>query len=119
MTQANFVAAVRKETGWETELGWVESLADEGETGIDQSENQPNHQAGELMICQEDIEIKADEAGEFLVRGRQFLGREYQYSLLMPSQQVLSVRSPVSQRLSVGTQVQVKVKSGRAKFFQL
>ena len=123
VTQANFVAAVRKETGWETALGWVESLADEREAGIDQSENQSGNrsgnQAGELMICQEDIEMKADEGGEFLVRGRQFLGREYQYSLLMPSQQVLNVRSPVSQRLSVGTQVQVKVKSGRAKFFQL
>ncbi len=117
VTQANFVAAVRKETGWKTELGWVESLADEGETGLEQPENQLTYQSGELMICQEDIEMKADDAGELLVRGRQFLGREYQYSLLMPSQQVLSVRSPVSQRLSAGTQVQVKVKPGRAKFF--
>ncbi len=116
VTQANFVAAVRKERGWETALGWVESLADEGEPGLD---DLLKNQSGDLMICQEDLEMKADESGEFLVRGRQFLGREYQYSLLMPSQQVLSVRSSVSQRLSVGTRVHVKIKPGRAKFFQL
>ncbi len=112
VTQANFVAAVRKERGWETALGWVESLADAGD-----SDDLLKSQSGELMICQEDIEMKVDEAGEFLVRGRQFLGREYQYSLLMPSQQILRVRSPVSQRLSVGTRVQVKIKLGREKFF--
>ncbi len=121
VTQANFVAAVRQETGWETELGWVESLADDAGIGLDALGNlldsQLEYSSGELMICQEDIEIKKDERGDFWVRGRQFLGREYQYSLLMPSQQVLWVRSPVSQQLAVGTRVQVKIKPGRAKFF--
>ncbi len=105
VTQANFVAAVRRGDGWETALGRVKLLA--GEVA----------DRGDLMIAQEDLEIVADEKGELLVQGRQFLGREYQYSLLMGSGEVLQVRTAASQRLSVGTRVRVIVDCVSVRFF--
>ncbi|NJM98162.1 MAG: ABC transporter ATP-binding protein [Phormidesmis sp. RL_2_1] len=106
VTQANFVAAVWQVQGWETEIGSVGPL-----------ENAAGAQRGELMICQEDIQMMPDENGTLLVQGRQFLGREYQYSLLLPSQQVLQVRTAATQQLAVGERVRVKIQPERVKFF--
>ncbi|MGC1308523.1 MAG: ABC transporter ATP-binding protein [Phormidesmis sp.] len=105
VTQANFLPAERSGDCWKTELGMLKRLPS---TAGD---------AGDLMICQEDFEVMADENGRLLVQGRQFLGREYQYSLLMPSARVLQVRTGASQRLAVGDRVSVKVDYKRARFF--
>ncbi|MEL7352065.1 MAG: ABC transporter ATP-binding protein [Cyanobacteria bacterium P01_A01_bin.116] len=110
VTQANFVPAARQGQLWITELGPLdrEPCGQAGEPC----------QEGDLMICQEDLKILADDSGQLLVQGRQFLGREYQYSLLLPSSQVLWVRTPVGQRLAVGDRVSVKVHWDRARFFE-
>ena len=106
VTQANFVSASRRREGWETELGMVPALA--VAEGAD---------CGELMICQEDLQIKPDVAGSVEVQGRQFLGREYQYTLRLPSAQVLQVRTSAGQRLAIGERVSVKVDHKRVRFF--
>ncbi|MGI8936354.1 MAG: ABC transporter ATP-binding protein [Phormidesmis sp.] len=106
VTQANFVPAARRADGWETELGPVGPVP--GAAGVDR---------GELMIAQEDLQIVADPTGALEVQGRQFLGREYQYKLLLPSTQVLQVRSPASQRLAIGDRVRVKINCDRVRLF--
>ncbi len=106
VTQANFLPAARRADGWETELGQVGPLP-----GADGAER------GELMVAQEDLQIVADPTGALEVQGRQFLGREYQYKLLMPSMRVLQVRSPVGQRLAVGDRVRVKINCDRVRLF--
>ncbi|MGB3297847.1 MAG: ABC transporter ATP-binding protein [Phormidesmis sp.] len=110
VTQANFVAAQQQGNAWETELGLLKldlprEIVDEGDS------------SGDVMIAQEDLEMVADENGELLVQGRQFLGRFYQYSLLMASGQVLQVRAAASQRLAVGDRVRVIVDCEKARFF--
>ncbi|MEL6468289.1 MAG: ABC transporter ATP-binding protein [Cyanobacteria bacterium J06623_4] len=106
VTQANFVAAERHGELWKTEIGPVAVLPEmNGAT------------SGDLMIAQEDLNIKQDPQGQLIVQGRQFLGREYQYSLLMSSGQLLQVRTGAQQRLPIGTQVSVKIESERIKIF--
>lgn len=102
VTQANFVRATQHGNRWETALGMARGIPGEGE----------------LMVAQEDLKIVVDEEGDCLVQGRQFLGRCYQYSLLMQSSnQILKVRTGASQRLAVGDRVGVKLDCDRVRFF--
>ena len=101
VTQANFVTAVKSGDRWDTVLGKARGIPGEGE----------------LMVGQEDLKLTVDEQGDCLVQARQFLGREYQYSLLMPSEQVLQVRTAASQRLSVGDRVSVRLDCEQVRFF--
>ena len=105
VTQANFVSASQREGYWETEIGSIPTLS-AGEAD-----------SGELMICQEDVEINPDAAGHLEVQGRQFLGREYQYTLRLPSARVLQVRTGAHQRLAIGDRVSVKVNPERVRLF--
>ncbi len=113
VTQANFVAATWQDGGWQTELGWLGPGLEKGKEETTESKSV----GGELMICQEDVQIVPDEGGSLRVKGRQFLGREYQYTLLLPSERTLQVRSPASQRLEIGTQVSAKMNLERIRFF--
>jgi len=101
VTQANFVKAVRSGDRWDTVLGRARGIPGEGD----------------LMVGQEDLKLSVDEQGDCVVQARQFLGREYQYSLLMPSDQVLQVRTAASQRLAVGERVSVRLDCERVRFF--
>ncbi|PZO13261.1 MAG: ABC transporter ATP-binding protein [Leptolyngbya foveolarum] len=101
VTQANFVTAVKSGDRWDTVLGRARGIPGEGD----------------LMVGQEDLKLTADEQGDCLVQARQFLGREYQYALLMPSDQVLQVRTAASQRLAVGDRVSVRLDCERVRFF--
>ena len=101
VTQANFIKAVKSGDRWETVLGRARGIPGEGD----------------LMVAQEDLKVSADERGDCVVQGRQFLGRVYQYSLLMPSGQVLLVRTSASQRLAVGDRASVRLASERVRFF--
>jgi iron(III) transport system ATP-binding protein len=107
VTQANFMTATRQAGSWQTDLGPL--LLSNRVVG--------DADCGEVMIAQEDLEIVGQAEGELLVQGRQFLGRAYQYSLLMSSGQVLQVRSPIHQRLEVGDRVSVKVDCEKVRFF--
>ena len=106
VTQANFVTAVWKGGCWETELGSIPELPTAVEAKL-----------GELMICQDDLKVEPDEFGALVVQSRQFLGREYQYTLMLPSGHVLQVRTAASQRLEVGMRVRVRINHERVRFF--
>ena len=102
VTQANFLPARRIGQEWQTELGRV-TLA-------------PNHQQlncdrGELMLCQEDIAMMPDENSEIVVIGRQFLGREYYYTLATPSGQRIYARTNLSNSIEIGTKVSLLIRS--------
>ena len=112
VTQANFLPAVQTIDGWQTEIGRVSRLGRASRLGCGNSAKR-----GDLMVAQEDLQIAADEAGTAVIQGRQFLGRVYQYKLVLPSSQVLQVRADSTQRLSVGTRVRVTIKADRARFF--
>ncbi len=113
VTQANFLPVTRLAGGqkdfWQSELGPVKLALQVAEDA----------NSGEVMIAQEDLEIVASGDGPLLVQGRQFLGRAYQYSLLMASGQVLQVRSPASRRLAVGDHVNVRINGEKARFFAM
>ncbi|MEL6602220.1 MAG: ABC transporter ATP-binding protein [Cyanobacteria bacterium J06614_10] len=106
VTQANFVDAARQGNGWNTEIGALGALPVPPETA-----------QCELMICQEDLQIERDDEGCLQVQCRQFLGREYQYSLLMPSSRLLQVRTGAHQRFAIGERVSVRMNRDRVKLF--
>ncbi|MBD2462345.1 ABC transporter ATP-binding protein [Oscillatoria sp. FACHB-1407] len=104
VTQANFIPAQRSERGWETEIGMFPASADDVSLS-----------AGDLMLCQEDLQLELDATGEVVVRDRQFLGREYCYWLQTRSGKVLYARTPATFVLAVGTAV--RISATRLKVF--
>jgi len=117
VTQANFLPVARVDDGWMTELGRLERVPCPGAADGSMDDSAVPCGDGDLMIGQADLRVVADEDGRLLVKGRQFLGREYQYSLLMPSQAVLWVKMPVGVRFEVGDRVGVVVDWDRVRFF--
>lgn len=109
VTQANLLPAQRQGDLWTSEMGHfpVEQVslvpADRLLDQVDQ---------GDLMIRQEWLQLQPDEMSPILIRDRQFLGREYRYSLQLPSGQALIARLPITTQLAVGTPVQITVCPG-------
>ncbi|WP_421658765.1 ABC transporter ATP-binding protein [Leptothermofonsia sp. ETS-13] len=114
VTQANFLPAHWNGQGWETEVGCFRVQA--GETGNGKAEPS-SISLVELMIRQEDIQLEPDEAGEVVVRDRQFLGREYRYSLVGSSGLELQARTTVEQSLPIGSRVRLSIASTASKIF--
>lgn len=105
VTQANFLAAKRLNANvWETEIGCFEAPQAEGN-------------AGELMIRQEDLVLKADTEGKVRVRDRQFLGREYRYCLETNSGKELHALTDKGTDLAIGTPVQLYLTRQQAQIF--
>lgn len=100
VTQANFIPAKKIEQVWETEIGKIVLPA---------AKNLPNCDRGELMLRQEDLAIAPDENSSILVTARQFLGREYYYTLSTPSGKTLQARTNLSQAIAVGERVRVSI----------
>ena len=95
VTQANFLPAQRVRDRWETWLGSVPASA--RDIAGDQAH---------LMVRQESIELTADAQGALTVRDRQFLGREYRYTLVTATGQLLYARTGIHQRFNPGDTVQ-------------
>lgn len=102
VTQANFLPARRIGQDWQTELGRV-TLAS--------NHQRPNCDRGELMLCQEDIDITPDKNSEIVVTGRQFLGREYYYTLATPSGQTIYARTSLGNSIDIGKKVSLLIRS--------
>ena len=102
VTQANFLPAQRIGKDWQTELGRVTLASNHQRLNCDR---------GELMLCQEDIAITPDENSEILVVGRQFLGREYYYTLATPSGQTIYARTSLSNSIAIGNKVSLLIRS--------
>lgn len=100
VTQANFVEAHRSTDGWQTALGLV-----------DASMVQPTDATtGTLMLRQEELQLQSVETNEtaLTICDREFLGREYKYTLTHPTQGNLQARTP--SRFAIGNTVQITIK---------
>ncbi|NEQ55631.1 MAG: ABC transporter ATP-binding protein, partial [Leptolyngbya sp. SIO3F4] len=101
VTQANFLEARRLENGWQTALGLVDKPMVHP-TDITE---------GVLMIRQEELQIKLVEAETdtiLVICDREFLGREYKYTLTHPTLGNLKARTPM--KFATGDTVQVSIK---------
>jgi iron(III) transport system ATP-binding protein len=116
VTQANFLPARWNGQGWETEVGCFGVEAEQS-TRNGKSETAPVSLV-ELMIRQEDIQLEPDETGDVVVRDRQFLGREYRYSLIGSSGLELQARTTVDQPLPIGSRVRLSIASVTSRIFE-
>jgi iron(III) transport system ATP-binding protein len=96
VTQANFIPAYWNGQRWQTEIGLF-SL----------NGTQPSQDTGEVMILQEDLSLELDEHSEIIIRDRQFLGRDYRYTLITPTGQALYARSLSRPPLEIGARVRL------------
>ncbi|MEM9806883.1 MAG: ABC transporter ATP-binding protein [Cyanobacteria bacterium P01_D01_bin.56] len=105
VTQANFVEAHRAAEGWQTNLGLV-TYDQVQESMLD---------SGSLMIRQEELHLEAVGSGKaaWIISDREFLGREYKYTLTHPTQGNLQART--TQRFAMGDTVQVSIKPNPSK----
>lgn len=94
VTQANFLPAERRGDNWETLLGNFPVQAEA-----------PDSPHGELMVRQEELLLQPDLAGMLVVRDRQFLGREYRYTLTTSDGKILYARTAAQCRLDPGQTV--------------
>jgi len=108
VTQANFVRADRDGDDWKTILGTFPTNG-----------HSPNSDIGELMVRQEELQLQPDTAGGLVVRDRQFLGREYRYTLTTATGDILHARTATHHRLEVGQVVQGQVTVEHPPIFPL
>jgi iron(III) transport system ATP-binding protein len=97
VTQANFLPAHRHQDGWQTEIGCFQ----------DNAIAQTSQTKAAVMIRQEDLQVSMDETSSVVIQDRQFLGREYRYSLITSTGQCLYARTPVSVALPIGSRVRL------------
>ncbi|MEM6252427.1 MAG: ABC transporter ATP-binding protein [Cyanobacteria bacterium P01_D01_bin.156] len=101
VTQANFIEAHRVEGGWQTALGFV-----------DDAMVQPTSaSSGSLMLRQEELQLQGVEAGDaaLIICDREFLGREYKYTLIHPTQGNLQART--NARFNLGDAVKISIRA--------
>lgn len=111
VTQANFLPAQISPQGWQTEVGCFAAEANAGEI------QGAKPCRADLMVRQEDIALEEDAAGAAVVRDRQFLGREYKYSLQTPTGNLIYARLPVGSPISVGSRVVLTVHPQRLRLY--
>ena len=105
VTQANFLPARRQGNVWETEIGCFEI-----------KENH-SHNAGEIMIRQEDCILKPDTDSQVKITKRRFLGREYRYCLETPSGKEIHARTMTDTILPEGTSVKILIVDNAVRIF--
>ncbi|MDG2617179.1 ABC transporter ATP-binding protein [Thermoleptolyngbya sichuanensis XZ-Cy5] len=121
VTQANVLPARWNGQIWETEIGSFDLKSS-------LSDNFPAFSKGEtadLMIRPEDIQIQPSASGTVTVGDRQFLGRDYRYTLLTPSGNKLYARIPADRTSSAsgaaplppGTLVHLTIHPAALKLF--
>lgn len=101
VTQANFIEAHRSAAGWQTALGLVDAAM-----------VQPTDATqGTLMLRQEELCLKAVGASAdtvLVICDREFLGREYKYTLTHPTLGNLQARTPL--KFAAGETVEIAVQ---------
>jgi iron(III) transport system ATP-binding protein len=105
VTQANLIAAQRQGGLWRTEIGAIPVAQTVGAPAGDLP------QTADLMLRQEDLMLAVDSSSQIVIRDRQFLGREYSYSLSLPSGRTITARTPVGICLAVDTPVRVAISA--------
>jgi len=117
VTQANFLPAQQKGQVWETELGNFSMERVQCACNALRLEDTHNALRGELMMRQEEVVPVADADGNVVVRDRQFLGREYNYTLQTASGQVLHVRTSTRTQLPIGSTVHLDLSHVNLRCF--
>ena len=108
VTQANFVPAQKSGRFWITELGQVAVSEHSADILTDE---------GDLMLRQEDLILTPDIASRAVIRERQFLGREYHYSVETSSGKTIHARTDLSNAIAVGTKVKLSLNIATPKIF--
>ena len=108
VTRANILPAQRQGEFWQTEIGAFP---------ITQTANPSDLDSVELMVRQDELMLKPDETSAIVISDRQFLGREYRYSLQTSSGQELIVRTLAETVLSLGTRVYVRIVAKQLRVF--
>jgi iron(III) transport system ATP-binding protein len=98
VTQANFLPAERHGDLWKTILGSFPVEPNGDPTAI-----------AEVMVRQEALTLHPDPAGNWVVRDRQFLGREYRYTLTTATGERLYARTGIHERWEPGQTVRAQV----------
>lgn len=115
VAQTNFVPARRCESGWETPLGrfegqviYPQGTADRGDLAVRPTELslRPLHAHGTGKL-----------PGQVQIIGRQFLGREYTYTVKLADDQPLQVVAPPSVVLESGAIAQITFATERLPLF--
>jgi iron(III) transport system ATP-binding protein len=109
VTQANFLPAQRKENYWHTEVG---------QFPVDPT-HPPASPIGEIMIRQEDVQLRPDAQSRMVVRDRQFLGREYRYGVVLPSGQVIQALAAGPTPLAEGSYVSLTIDPAVVRAFSI
>ena len=117
VAQANFLPAQRQADGWDTELGHFHLSQTYCTCKADWEVCQTEPSVGELMVRQEDLRLTLDPSSNVVVSDRQFLGREYCYSLQTASGLKLQARTSTSVMMPVGARVKVSVADLSLCFF--
>ncbi|MEM9265852.1 MAG: ABC transporter ATP-binding protein [Cyanobacteria bacterium P01_F01_bin.13] len=101
VTQANFLETHRLAEGWQTALGVVDAAM---VSSTDATQ-------GSLMVRQEELHLQTMESGGhsgLVICDREFLGREYKYTLTHPTLGNLQART--STKFALGETVQATIK---------
>jgi iron(III) transport system ATP-binding protein len=109
VTQANFLAAHRQGDIWQTALGAIPSARLLPSPDLKPLETLTQLH---LMLRQEDLTLQpAAETAHHnaVIHDRQFLGREYRYSLQLAAGLSLVARTPVDICLPIGTAIQLSI----------
>lgn len=114
VTQANFIPASREGNVWLTEIGKI-AVADSNLLQLDISENTV-HEV-DLMIRQEDISLDTDPSGKTTVIERQFLGREYFYTLATASGKLIKARTDLRNVINLGEKVKLSLNNSSYRIF--
>lgn len=119
VTQANVLPARWTGQLWETEIGSFNL-----ESTLSDALSAEN--TADLMIRPEDIQLQPSASGTVIVGDRQFLGRDYRYTLLTPSGKKLYARTPAERTFAAdgaapiapGTKVQITVNPSALQAFR-
>lgn len=106
VTQANFVPAKKEGSYWKTEIG-----------DLTLEETPKLSQEAEVMLRQEDIQLKPDQSAPVVIAERHFLGREYRYCLQTPSGRRIHALTPINTNLSVGMRVKLTIDPESLRVF--
>jgi iron(III) transport system ATP-binding protein len=111
VTQSNLLLAERQGSVWRTEIGDY-PIAQTQLFGTDETQVLDQVQ---LMLRPEDLTLQPDETSSIVISDRQFLGREYRYSLLTAQGQTVVVHAP--QWLETGIKVKVAIAATQLQVF--
>ncbi len=113
VTQANFLPATRKGGFWLTEIGEIEAAKANAIMNSDET----SAKQGDLMLRQEDIVLVADSASKITVIERQFLGREYHYTVETASGKRIQARTNLNKAIALGTNVSLSFNISSPRIF--